>query len=247
MDLTLALLKTSVEGDDANGYRVTWQSPGTAAQHLFIVKEEGELRLLSENADLSPLGQEVLDRIARNDLKGAKILLDWARDERKLAGGEDPYAGAWFARSWSKSDVASPDAMRVAATVLIASAPDAVKPYIPELESARAKATTDAERARLDEALASAYRNVRDWPKLEQVVSTMLSRTNSPTLFQILATCKARQNKWEELAKLIEQQRGKLDDEYAIAITEARADLLQRQSAKAMDVLKNLIDGGKGN
>jgi transglutaminase-like putative cysteine protease/tetratricopeptide (TPR) repeat protein len=247
MDVTQALLKIGLEGDEVTGFRVTSQASGTVAEHVFVLKEDGELKLLCGAADLAPLGQEVLDRIAKGDLKGAKVLLDWARDERKLGGGEDPYAGYWFARVWNKSDDPNPDAMRVAAIVLIATVPDSTKPYIDWLESARRKAATDAERDKFDLARASAYRNVRDWQKLEQLTAIMLAKTSSPTLFQILATCKTHQNKWDELATLVEQQRGKLDNDYVLAITESRSYVLQGRPAQAMEVLKRLIDSAKGN
>jgi tetratricopeptide (TPR) repeat protein/transglutaminase-like putative cysteine protease len=247
LDITLALLKMNVEGNDESGYRITIQTPGTEAQHVFIVKEEGVLKILSENQDLSPMGQEVLDRIARNDLKGAKVLLDWARDERKLVGGEDPYAGPAFARIWSKNSEANADKMRIAGLVLLCSANGAARPYISEAEAVWKKIDVDIERAKIDEALAAAYLNVKDWPKLERLVSEMMQRTESASLFRKLAVAKGRQKKWEDLSKLIQQYKGKLNDEEAVAIAEADVFLAQNQSLKALELLKAFLDSGKGN
>ena len=43
------------------------------------------------------VGLEVLDRLAANDLAGARVLLDWLREDWHLAGGDDPLRALLFA------------------------------------------------------------------------------------------------------------------------------------------------------
>ena len=45
---------------------------------------------------------EMLDRIQAGDLKGAKALLDWLREDQHLEGGDDPLGGPVFPRFWTK-------------------------------------------------------------------------------------------------------------------------------------------------
>ena len=246
LDITLALLKTNVEGDQTSGYKVSLQPPGTKSQHIYVIRETGALKILSENENLEPLGQEVLDRIARNDLKGAKVLLDWAREDRKLAGGEDPYAGPAFARLWSKSNDADPFAMRIAAITLISSAPRAARPYISELEAALEKPPGGTDRMKIEEALMLAYLSVTNWPKLEHTATKILEQTESPAIFRILTIAQIQQCKWEDLAKLIQLHKGKLDDETVIGLVEAKAYLARNLPRKAKETLKAIIDSGKG-
>ncbi len=247
IDISLTALKTTVDGDEASGYRLSAQIPGVQTLHVYVVKEDGALKILADNMELAPLGQEVFDRIARGDLKGAKVLLDWAREDRKLAGGEDPYSGPAFARIWKKNNEADPDAMRIAALALLTSAPGATKAYIREVEAIRDKAAGESERAKANEALMQAYSNVKDWAKLEQVAAELLANTESATLFRMLADAKAEQRKWEDVSKLVQQYKNKLDDEMTITLSETQAYLKQGETAKALELLKGLVDSGKGN
>ena len=45
-DIVLNNARYSVEGNDAQGYRITAETPGAAPQHAFVVKEDGSYKLL---------------------------------------------------------------------------------------------------------------------------------------------------------------------------------------------------------
>ncbi len=247
LDLTLSLVQTASEGEAATGYRVNLQIPGMETQHVCLLQEDGGVKILAETEELGPLAQEVLDRIARKDLKGGKILLDWAREDRKLVGGEDPYAGPPFPRLWNKNQEADAGRMQIAALALLCSIDRAAVPWIPQVEALRAKAENDADRAKIDEALMWAYLNAGDWPKMERAAGRLFERTESAALFRLLAASKAHQNKWDDLANLIQQHKGKLTDEATAVLVEADAYVSQRQPMKAVDLLKGLIDSGKAD
>ncbi len=80
-DMALATLRTSVSGDDALGYRVMAQLVGAPRpMPYYIVKEEGQYRLLGYGDLMSPVAFEMLERIKRQDVDGARMLVAWVRD-----------------------------------------------------------------------------------------------------------------------------------------------------------------------
>ena len=97
LDLQITRAQPKIEGNDSTGYKVVlW--PSYSKSSRYIVKEDGHYKLLGTSRDDEGVGLEVLDRIASNDLAGARVLLDWLRDDWHLAGGDDPLSGAAFPR-----------------------------------------------------------------------------------------------------------------------------------------------------
>ena len=78
IDLGLAALRDAVTGDDALGYRVDLTSSlGEATQQfvVYVVRDgpgSGELRLAATSQASQLLAREVLRRLDRGDLKGAR-------------------------------------------------------------------------------------------------------------------------------------------------------------------------------
>jgi tetratricopeptide (TPR) repeat protein len=245
IDLGMTLVKTSVEGDDANGYRVTLKTPGTPAEHVYLVREQGALKFLGDKDQRVAIGQEVMDRIARNQLQSAKVLLDWVREDVKLTGGEDPFAGSAFPRLWSKGQDADAGRMRVAAAVLLSDMRGTMKGHLPELVAERDKAASDADKLKISEALLLAYIDAEDWPNAEAIGRLLLKNAASPTVLNLTVIAMERQKKWSELIALIEQLRPKLPDEMAAVRLLAHAYSAQNDPATAMKVLKPYIDSGK--
>jgi hypothetical protein len=62
---------------------------------------------------------EMLDRIKAGDLKGAKALLDWMREDQHLEGGDDPLGGPVFPRFWIKGEAADARKMKLAAAAIM--------------------------------------------------------------------------------------------------------------------------------
>ncbi len=115
LDVTLDILAEAFdpkgEGSDATGYREKVQVPGGANMTMFVVKEDGQYKLLDTTEKPNSIGLEILDRVASGDLKGAKQMLDWLREDAHLEGGDDPLGGPVFPRFWTKG--AAPDARRM--------------------------------------------------------------------------------------------------------------------------------------
>jgi len=131
-------------GDDAHGWAVSMQVPGSSPEHYFVVKEDGRYRIVADGSDHTQVGNEVLWLLNRDKPDAAKALLDWKRDITHKGGGDDPFEGALLPRFWtigsSKPGADSPEAMRLAAYALLSGSMD-VKPYLSEIAAARDKAS----------------------------------------------------------------------------------------------------------
>ncbi|MFY9854315.1 MAG: DUF3857 domain-containing protein, partial [Terracidiphilus sp.] len=72
IDIRLQQIDPKVEGNDATGYRVKVQIPGGRNLTFFVVKEDGQYKLLDTDDKPNTVALEMLDRIKTGDLAGAK-------------------------------------------------------------------------------------------------------------------------------------------------------------------------------
>ncbi|MGI5863711.1 MAG: DUF3857 domain-containing protein [Myxococcales bacterium] len=80
LDFTVSLVEISLDGDEETGWRAVSRlssAPGISGE-WFLVREGGEAKLLTAG-EPEALISEVLRRVERGDLKGAKRWLGWAR------------------------------------------------------------------------------------------------------------------------------------------------------------------------
>ena len=160
LDLIAGNMTFTSTGDDASGYAIVAQEPGSDPTHYFVIKEDGAYRVVADDHDTITVGTEVLYALAHNNAKLAKSLLDWKRDLTHKAGGDDPFDGPLLPRFWtvnsSKPGADSPEAMRLAAISLLVGSMDA-KQYLPEVAALREKASgqrqTDLDLLLADEAI----------------------------------------------------------------------------------------------
>jgi tetratricopeptide (TPR) repeat protein len=143
LDLLTGNMVFTSTGDDATGYAIVAQSPGSDPSHFFVIREDGVYRLAGEDNDNHQLGNAVLYALNHNNPAQAKAILDWKRDLTHKTGGDDPFSGPLLPRFWtigsSKPGADSPAAMRLASISLLAGSMDA-KPYLAEVSAAREKA-----------------------------------------------------------------------------------------------------------
>jgi hypothetical protein len=124
---------------------------------------------------------EMLDRIKAGDLKGAKVLLDWLREDQHLAGGDDPLGGPIFPRFWTKGQAADARKMKLAAAAILVGTKPTVAQGVAILEEAlkdastsTAKKPTSSWRWRLDTRLQD------NFAKLLDVSSALLKQFRNP-------------------------------------------------------------------
>ena len=95
LDIALSNTRYNVEGDDNVGYRVTVLAPNAQPLLFFLAREDGKNRIMNVLTPLD-LAREALERLEKNDLPGARKWLDWARENVRMGGGDDPLEGADF-------------------------------------------------------------------------------------------------------------------------------------------------------
>jgi tetratricopeptide (TPR) repeat protein len=176
LDIMAEAFDPKGEGSDAVGYREKMQVPGGASMTMFVVKENGQYKLLDTTDKPNAIGVEILDRIAAGDLKGAKQLLDWLREDAHLEGGDDPLGGPVFPRFWTRG--AAPDARRMklaAAAILVGTRPT-VAQGVPILEEALKSAASQQEKTNILIALSSGYSARQNFSGLLDVSSALLKQ-----------------------------------------------------------------------
>jgi tetratricopeptide (TPR) repeat protein len=168
-DIVMQALDPKGEGDDATGYREKLENLNGSTTTLFIVKEDGQYRLLDTLDKPNAIGLEMLDRIKAGDLKGAKALLDWMREDQHLEGGDDPLGGLVFPRFWIKGEAADARKMKLAAAAILISTKPTAAEGVAVLEEGLKGAANDRERDNIELALADGYSLLQSFSKMLEV------------------------------------------------------------------------------
>ncbi len=166
LDVVLQLMEVRSEGNDASGYRVKVAVPGGKQLTLFTVKEDGEYKLLDGVESPNAIGLEVLDRVKAGNLGGAKVLLDWLREEQHLEGGDDPLAGQAFPRLWTKGKDADAAAMKLAAAAILVQTNPTAKEGVSLLEAAFEQTAEEPRKTDLALGLVTGYGRLRAYDRL---------------------------------------------------------------------------------
>jgi Tfp pilus assembly protein PilF len=180
MDVTIDILmqafQPTVDGNDATGYRVKVQIPGENSTTFYVVKEDGQYKLLDTGEKPNSIALEVLDRVKSGDLEGAKALLDWLREDQHLEGGDDPLGGPVFPRFWIRGEAPDARKMNLAAAALLVG----TKPTAPDglaiLESMRKDAVTDREKTNIELALSLGYGVLNNFSALLPVAADLANQ-----------------------------------------------------------------------
>lgn len=246
LDLALSNAKYNVEGDDATGYRIVLQAPNAKPQTFFIVREKDQYKIVNFAAP-TDVGLEILDRVDRKDLAGARKWLDWTRDTMRLGGGDDPLAGSLFPRFWTKGQDADAEKMRMAALSLLVNS-DFIAKKITDLLHARESAKEAGDRERLDLALALAFAKLKRWPDLlSRAQDLMTAHPDSERAFDLATLALRNMGRLDAWQKLVQEQLQKHPEEPEYVRAQARLALYQGEVARSRSILKGLIDSGKAD
>lgn len=250
-DLVLSVMQLSVEGSDATGYRIRTQSPGTPSQVFYVVREDGQYRILggggsgSGDADEADMGLGVLHAIAQGDLEQARHWLDWVREDQRSGGGDDPLSGPLLPRFWERGRPADRTAIEYAAAALLAGS-DWAEKAVPILERGSKSAQSDAERTSFDLALARTYAKLDKTEALLPVAQELLrTAPKSAIAFRLVEGALQSAQRWSD-AELAAQERLQLlpgDVDALRALVEA--GVRQGQLAKVEQHHARLVEIGK--
>lgn len=246
LDVVLQSLVPQQEGDDTNGYRVTMRPPGGNKMVMFVVKESGEYKFLDSSEKPNSVGFEILERLSRQDSAGARILLDWTRDEQHLVGGDDPLAGLAFPRLWTKGQEADSASMRIAAAAMLAQTPETAKEALPILEAARTSAGTEANKLNVSLALLDAYANLDAYEKIHALASELAKAyPQSKRLFldDLKALCDLK--RFEEADALTREMAKRLRDDLDVMRAPISTAVSRGDYATAHELGRKLLAAGK--
>lgn len=212
LDIAMSRRRARTEGDDALGYRVE-AILGARPAVYFVVQEDGDYKMLDVVArpgdPMTDLAHEVLRRVDAGRVDRARSLLVWAYDRRQAseAATADPMSGPVFARFWEPDAAVGIDEARWAAATLMAETPYDADRAVEILLPGREQAVDDADRARFDIALATAYNKTqRDVEFLEVTRSLYEHFQGSPLAFQGLSAALLYTRRYDELYELIDDR-----------------------------------------
>ena len=250
-DIVLNNARYSVEGNDAQGYRITIETPGAAPQHAFVVKEDASYKLLDYSiagqSSSEDLGWQALELLNKNDLPGARQWLDWAREIIHMNGSDDPLAGQPFPYFWTKGQEAGADTIRTAALVLVPSK-ELKGEDLQALLKARDKAKTEQEKARLDLVAAHAYSKQERWSELEPGAERLLQAyPDSMVAFQLMTAVYAHTSRFDDWDKLVQDRMAKHRDELDYTRSAAQLARYRGDFIKSRQLLKDLADRSKAS
>jgi len=244
-DMTLANLQMFTEGDEASGFRIRVLSSTNDARVALVSKRNGHYVLVGMTGHVAMVGDEVLRRLAAGDLEGAKLWLDWTREEVKADAGDDPLGGSVFPRFWSRGDNPDPGRMRMAALSLLVGSSE-IRKYLPELAAARASASNAAPADKIDLLLAYASYILRDW-KLYHDVAVRLLTAHASSDFALGTAVSAAvyTQDWDFGQKAIAARLSRTPDDVvairnAATLAEGKGDFAQARSIR-----RPLIESGR--
>lgn len=165
LDLSIARAQPTVQGSDADGYKVTFWPSASYKESFYIVKEDGQYKVLGASRFPLPagVGLEILDRLATHDLSGARKLLDWIRSDQQLAGGDDPLAGLPFPRFWTRGEDANPGTMKLAAASILTESKETAARGVAMLAAAQKTEGDETLKTNIRLALLAGYMSLRDY------------------------------------------------------------------------------------
>ena len=230
IDILLEAFDAKSEGDDTTGYREKIQIPGGPNLTFFVVKEDGQYKLLDSTDKPNAIALEMLDRIKAGNLNGAKVLLDWIREDQHLGGGDDTLGGPVFPRFWIKGQAADARKMTLAAAALMVGTKPTAAQGLKLLEDARKNAATDRDKMNIELALAEGYAQLDDYAKLLDVGSDLVNEVpESRSAFMTNVEALIGLKRYDE----------------ALALADARLKLLEGDSDALQAKMR--IEASRGN
>ncbi len=247
LDVIAGNLKFTVDGTDNTGYKVSVQSMGSKPQHLFVSKEDGVYKVVTDGSPASEAGFEVLYLLHEGREAEARNLLDWMRDLLHRGGGDDPLSGPFLPRFWTIGDTGGADAIRLAAASMIVNKPG-VKELLPAIHTAWEKATADQQRLDLELLLASGYVTTEDGPALKVVSSEILSKyPDSYVAIGFAGQADALLKNWSDWKQMLESRINKHPDDEILLRLQVREEEAEGDFVKARATEQSVIDKGKAS
>jgi len=247
-DALLGTMKTTSQGDDATGYRVTLQVVGSAAEQFFVTREEGQYKIVASQDDTAEVGNEALYLLKRGDEKQARSLLDWKRDLLHKGGGDDPLAGPLLPRFWTSGETKGADAIELASASLLVGS-SSIGPLLPAIATRRDKAEPGQDKSDqtdLNLLLAFGYLRVSDGANLATAAQALLKTyPDSATAIRTSGEAYRLAGNWPAWNAMLDARLAKHPTDRDLLIQKAEAAQAQGDFAGARKILRSVLDGGQ--
>ena len=248
IDLSLARAQPRIQGNDVTGYKVTLWPSADYKKSRYIVKEDDHYKLLATSEAPTALGLEVLDRIAANDLAGARVLLDWLREDEHLPGGDDPLAGDPFPHVWARGKEADPGAMKIAAAALLVENETTAARGVAVLEEGEKSAPTERDKLNVTLALLDGYGSLKQYEKaLSQASALAHEYPESKRLFYRQAYYLRGLGRFDDADKLATERLKRIPDDVDVTHVLTRGAELRDDYRKAHDLYQKIAEEGTAN
>jgi tetratricopeptide (TPR) repeat protein len=248
IDMMLQAFDPKGEGDDETGYREKAQIPGGPNLTFFVVKEGDQYKLLDSSDRPNAIALEMLDRIKTGDLKGAKVLLDWVREDQHLGGGDDPLGGPVFPRFWIKGQTGDAQKMTLAAAALMVGSKPTAAQGVALLEAARRSAATDREKTNIEVALAYGYAQLEEYAKLLEVAQELLKNVpESRSAFLTNVDALIGLSRYDDGLRIADERLKLFEGDADALQAKMRIEVSRGNYAAARVWIQKLIDQGKGD
>ncbi len=246
LDISLQVMEAKAEGNDREGYRVTLRRPGQRNMTMYVVKEDDKYKVLDTGDVPNAVAYEVLDRLQAGNSGGARILLDWVREEQHLGGGDDPLSGSAFPRLWTKGKEADAEHMKLAAAALLGQSSETARDAVAILEPAFNTSTIETEKVSLGLGLLDAYRNLDAYEKVEAIASEFAKLyPESKRLFFAREIAMRGLGRFAEADALAQELRKRLPDDLDVTRAFVSTAVAREDYASVHELDRKLIDSGK--
>ena len=249
LDIGLQTVRVKASGTDATGYRAVTQAPGMSNATFYVVREASGYRLLGSPEWPASAGLEALDRAQRNDLAGARALLDWVREDTKADTSEDPYAAGAFPRLWQAGGGdAEPWRYRVAAAALLTGSAHTAARGVQLLEDALHQDLGDTDVENIQLALLNGYSLLNNHAAAATAAGFLASRApRSASLFATRIRQLSDLQRYAEAQELVRSRLQELPDDLVARRAAVRIQSAQRNYEAAyrleLDVVTNPKSG----
>lgn len=252
MDIGLAVMRETVTGDDALGYRVVMSATAATAAGDertvgFVIPEDGEYRVAATDRALPLLGAEALRRLERNDLRGARQWLDWAFEELDRGRPDDPFRVSSFLYLWTRGAEADAAQVRCAAASLL-SFESNLSQVVPVLAACRQAAPEGPRQAALDRALLAAYLALERHEEAAETTLRLARTTpDSDVLYRAQLMSLIELQRWDDLRRIADARLAKVPDDLLGQNTLAELAVRKGDFDEAERIFQRVLDSGKAD
>ncbi len=245
-DLLVSLLEMKTDNNGKDGCRVRMIVPGGAGFSFYMTQEGPDYKFLGAGNGFEGVGRRALAALNQGDVETARRWLDLAREEVKIAGGDDPLDGPVFPRIWSKGMNPSPETMRLAIASLIGESEEG-KDALPLLKAAIDSAQDQNQKMLAEIAYVSTAvkcNQAKEGEEYARALST--AHPESLHLTRLLSAVFSKLEKWTELDALVKQQLARDPDDPDNNRLLAESQYLQNKFVEAEGIYRKVAESGKG-